>query len=71
MQKERIMSIYILTTERTFRLMKYVIVIGDGMADYKIESLGGKTPLQVAEKPRMDYMARHGIIGFVHNVPRI
>ena len=70
MQKERIMSIYILTTERTFRLMKYVIVIGDGMADYKIESLGGKTPLQVAEKPRMDYMARHGIIGFVHNVPK-
>lgn len=50
--------------------MKYVIVIGDGMADYKIESLGGKTPLQVAEKPRMDYMARHGIIGFVHNVPK-
>lgn len=50
--------------------MKYVIVIGDGMADYRIASLGNKTPLEVAQKPRMDYMARHGIIGFVHNVPK-
>ena len=50
--------------------MKYVIVIGDGMADYRIASLGNKTPLEVAKKPRMDYMARHGIIGFVHNVPK-
>lgn len=49
--------------------MKYVVIIGDGMADYKIDSLGGKTPLQVAEKPRMDYMAKHGKIGFSHNVP--
>ena len=35
--------------------MKYIIIIGDGMADYPIEALGGKTPLQVAKKPRMDY----------------
>ncbi len=50
--------------------MKYVIIIGDGMTDYRIDSLGNKTPLEVAVKPRMDYMARHGVIGFVHNVPR-
>ena len=49
--------------------MKYVVIIGDGMADYKIDSLGGKTPLQVAVKPRMDYMAKHGTVGFSHNVP--
>lgn len=49
--------------------MKYVVIIGDGMADYKIDSLGGKTPLQVANKPRMDYMAMHGAVGYAHNVP--
>lgn len=49
--------------------MKYVIIIGDGMADYKIESIGNKTPLMVAKKPRMDYMASHGVIGYSHNVP--
>ena len=50
--------------------MKYVVIIGDGMSDYKIDALGGKTPLQVANKPRMDYMAKHGTIGYSHNVPR-
>ena len=49
--------------------MKYVIILGDGMADYPIESLGNKTPLMVASKPRMDYMAKHGTIGFTSNVP--
>lgn len=49
--------------------MKYVIVIGDGMADYKIDSLGNKTPLMVANKPRMDRMASKGVIGYSKNVP--
>ena len=49
--------------------MKYIIIIGDGMADYPIEALGNKTPLQVAKKPRMDYMATHGVVGFTANVP--
>ncbi len=49
--------------------MKYIIVIGDGMADYPIESLGNKTPLMVAKKPRMDYMASHGVVGYTSNVP--
>ena len=34
--------------------MKYVIVLGDGMADEPIEAAGGKTPLQLADKPVMD-----------------
>ena len=49
--------------------MKYIIIIGDGMADYPIEALGNKTPLQVAKKPRMDRMAKEGVVGFTANVP--
>ncbi len=50
--------------------MKYIIIIPDGMADYPIEALGNKTPLMVAKKPRMDYMATHGVIGYSANVPQ-
>jgi 2,3-bisphosphoglycerate-independent phosphoglycerate mutase len=49
--------------------MKYVIIVGDGMADYPVESLGGKTPLMVAKTPHMDWMANHGEIGLVKTVP--
>ena len=49
--------------------MKYIIIIGDGMADYNIPELGNKTPLMVAKKPRMDYMAKHGTVGYSANVP--
>jgi 2,3-bisphosphoglycerate-independent phosphoglycerate mutase len=49
--------------------MKYVIIVGDGMADYPIESLGGKTPLMVAKIPHLDWMAEHGEIGLVRTVP--
>ena len=49
--------------------MKYVIVVGDGMADYPVESLGGKTPLMVARTPHMDWMANRGEIGLVRTVP--
>ena len=38
--------------------MKYVIVLGDGMADEPIEAAGGKTPLQLADKPVMDMTHR-------------
>lgn len=48
---------------------KYVIVVGDGMADYPVESLGGKTPLMVAKTPHMDWMAESGEIGLVRTVP--
>jgi 2,3-bisphosphoglycerate-independent phosphoglycerate mutase len=49
--------------------MKYVIIVGDGMADYPVESLGGKTPLMVARTPHMDWMANQGEIGLVRTIP--
>ena len=49
--------------------MKYVIIVGDGMADYPVEVLKWKTPLMVARTPHMDWMARHGEIGLVRTVP--
>ncbi|MGZ3493069.1 MAG: cofactor-independent phosphoglycerate mutase [Thermodesulfobacteriota bacterium] len=48
---------------------KYVIIVGDGMADYPVESLGGKTPLMVARTPNMDWMSESGEIGLVRTVP--
>jgi 2,3-bisphosphoglycerate-independent phosphoglycerate mutase len=48
---------------------KYVIIVGDGMADYPVESLGGKTPLMVARTPHLDRMANSGEIGLVRTVP--
>lgn len=49
--------------------MKYVIVLGDGMADLPIEELQGMTPLQYAETPCMDCLAAAGEIGTVHTIP--
>src|ERR1041384_7016103 len=49
--------------------MKYIILQGDGMADYPIESLGGKTPLEVARTPNMDWLAQHGVYGIAHVIP--
>lgn len=49
--------------------MKYIIVLGDGMADEPIESLGGKTPLAYAKTPSMDELSKKGEIGLVHTIP--
>ena len=49
--------------------MKYVIVLGDGMADEPIEAAGGKTPLQLADKPVMDEMAKVSEQGIAYTVP--
>lgn len=49
--------------------MKYVIVLGDGMADRPIEELGGMTPLEYARTPQMDALAAAGEIGMVHTIP--
>ena len=49
--------------------MKYVIVLGDGMADEPIEALGGKTPLEYAKTPVMDELASGGEMGMTQNVP--
>lgn len=49
--------------------MKYVIVLGDGMADEPIEQLGGKTPLAYAKTPNMDRLSKQSEIGLVHTIP--
>lgn len=49
--------------------MKYALILGDGMADYPIPALGGKTPLAVADKPYMNLLAETGEIGLVKTVP--
>ena len=49
--------------------MKYAIVIPDGAADHPQDVLDGRTPLQAAEKPMMDSIARMGRVGMVCNVP--
>lgn len=49
--------------------MKYIIILGDGMADEPIESLNGKTPLQAADTPAMDRLAKEGRCGLVKTVP--
>ena len=48
--------------------MKYVVVLYDGMADYPVPALGGKTPMMVANKPNFDRLARHGEVGLVRTV---
>ena len=49
--------------------MKYILVIGDGMADHPLDTLGGRTPLEASKKDAIDALARHGILGSVRNVP--
>jgi 2,3-bisphosphoglycerate-independent phosphoglycerate mutase len=48
--------------------MKYVIFLGDGMADYPIPELDGKTPLMAAKKPGMDWIAREGRTGLFQTI---
>lgn len=50
--------------------MKYVVIVPDGAADYPIESLGGRTPLEAADTPNMDKLATEGIVGRVKTVPK-
>ncbi len=49
--------------------MKYIVLLGDGMSDHPIEELGGKTPLEYAHTPNMDFIANKGLIGLVQTVP--
>lgn len=49
--------------------MKYIIVLGDGMADEPIEELGGRTPLEVADKSNMDSLAKRAELGLAYMVP--
>ena len=49
--------------------MKYILIIGDGMADNPVSELGGKTPLEYASIPNMDRLAAQGILGSTVNCP--
>ena len=48
--------------------MKYVVVLYDGMADYPVPALNGKTPMELAHKPNLDTLARKGEVGLVKTV---
>ncbi len=50
--------------------MKYIVVLGDGMADKPLDALGGQTPLQKAHKPMMDWLAKHGEVGLLQTIPK-
>jgi len=49
--------------------MKFVVLVGDGMGDYPREDLGGKTVLEVADTPNMDWIALHGKGGLAQTIP--
>ncbi len=49
--------------------MKYIVLLGDGMADCPIPALQNKTPLEAADKPNMDLLAKNGEMGLVKTVP--
>lgn len=49
--------------------MKYLVLIPDGMADEKVEALGNLTPMEKADKPTMDMLAKKSFVGTVSNVP--
>ncbi|OGP87244.1 MAG: cofactor-independent phosphoglycerate mutase [Deltaproteobacteria bacterium RBG_19FT_COMBO_43_11] len=50
--------------------MKYVVLLGDGMADYPTNMLGGKTPLQCAFTPYLDQISAEGTLGLVDTIPK-
>jgi 2,3-bisphosphoglycerate-independent phosphoglycerate mutase len=50
-------------------MTKYLVLIGDGMADLPLRQLGGKTPLEYAKTPNLDHLAQRGLCGWTNNVP--
>lgn len=50
-------------------MTKYIVLVADGMADYPIEELGMRTPLEAARTPNMDFIAAHGILGQAKTIP--
>jgi 2,3-bisphosphoglycerate-independent phosphoglycerate mutase len=49
--------------------MKYIVILGDGMADYPMPQLNNMTPLQYAKKPNMNFIAKNGQVGMVKTIP--
>ena len=48
--------------------MKYIVLLCDGMADYAVDALGGKTPMMCANKPNMDYISKNGELGLTNTL---
>ena len=49
--------------------MKHLIILGDGMADWAVPQLGGKTLLEYAATPHLDWLAQHGRNGLLKTIP--
>jgi 2,3-bisphosphoglycerate-independent phosphoglycerate mutase len=49
--------------------MKYIVLVGDGMADYPLKELGDRTPLECARTPNMDFISQYGRLGRVKTIP--
>jgi 2,3-bisphosphoglycerate-independent phosphoglycerate mutase len=49
--------------------VKYIVLQGDGMADWPVAELGNKTPLEYARTPNMDRIAARGVLGLTHTIP--
>jgi len=50
-------------------MTKFIVLVGDGMADYPIEELGMRTPLEAARTPNMDFIAKNGVLGQAKTIP--
>lgn len=50
--------------------MKYIVMVPDGMGDYPLEELDGRTPLECSKVPNMTYMAKNGKVGMVSVIPK-
>jgi 2,3-bisphosphoglycerate-independent phosphoglycerate mutase len=49
--------------------MKYIVLVCDGMSDHPVKELGGRTPLEAAKTPNMDFIAKHGRLGRAKTIP--
>jgi 2,3-bisphosphoglycerate-independent phosphoglycerate mutase len=58
----------LLPRQKALQRVKTIIIVGDGMADYPVPELGGKTPLMVSKKPAMDHIARKGRTGLFRTI---
>jgi len=50
--------------------MKYIVLVGDGMADYPLKELDNRTPLEAARTPNLDFIAKYGLLGRVKTIPK-
>ena len=50
--------------------MKYLVMVADGMSDYSLEELDGRTPLESSKVPNMNFLAKNGLVGIAHTIPK-